>query len=185
MILILDKLTRQRIGDWQSFLFYIVKILFHNFDSCSFCWAIYSHSNYNSFVCNLSFLFSWVLHILFDFVFLNFIKICLTVEVFILYRIYASWKWRILILKILNHVVFKYRGTPFLDFLVLELLSNIIGHSYSFSLLLNLSSIFLSHNLCVALQMIFSSLSSNSLISFSVLITTYKLLLWDSQEAQW
>lgn len=162
-----------------------MKILFHNFDSCSFCWAIYSHSNYNSFVYNLSFLFSWVLHILFDFIFLNFIKICLTVELFILYRIYASWKWRILILKILNHVVFKYRGTPFMDFLILELLSNIIGHSYSFSLLLNLSSIFLSHYLCVALQMIFSSLSSNSLISFSVLITTYKLLLWDSQEAQW
>ena len=71
-----------------------------------------------------------------------------------------------------------------MDFLILELLSNIIGHSYSFSLLLNLSSIFLSHYLCVALQMILSSLSSNSLISFSVLITTYKLLLWDSQEAQ-
>lgn len=127
----------------------------------------------------ISFLFSWILHICFDFMFWSLTKICLSLKLFILNRTYVSWKWRILILKIL-YLIFTYRHLSFLYFL-LELQSNTPGHPRQglLSLKLNLSSMFPSYCLCAALQLVFCSLFFNSQIHFSVLITSCKLfLLW-------
>lgn len=146
-----------------------MKILFHNLDLYYFCCSICKSIIVLLYVI---YLFYLVVFSLFALIWYSKLSLkCLYVQLFILYRTYLSWRLRILILKTLNHVVFKYRCPYFLYFL-LDCLSNIC---WAFFIILPVSKpVFhvLSHFLWAALQMVFFNLSFNAVIHF-LLLTNY------------